>query len=74
MVKTKTVGHEVLDVKHPFCIVRSKECRVDENGKLYGHVLRFYDVCGFENGEIGDIYESFKTVKEAEKCMEEMGR
>ena len=74
MVKTKTVGHEVLDVKFPFCIVRSKEVRVDENGKPYGRALVFYDVCGFDHGEIGDIYESFKTVKEAEKCMEEMGR
>ena len=72
MVKTRGIGFEVLEAKGRLCIVKSKCVRVDENGKMYGHVLRFYDVCEFERGEIGDCFESFKTMKEAEKCMMEM--
>ena len=50
-------------------IFKCKERRLDNNGKPYGKIETWYDVC-LDNGD-GDIVASFGGVREAKKWAKE---
>lgn len=65
---------EILEIKlvaiiGEYEIQRCKERFLDCNGKPYGKIHTWYDVC-LEEG-CGDIIESFKTLKEAKNWIKE---
>lgn len=65
---------EILEIKivtiiGEYGIQRCKERYLDVDGKPYGRVHTWFDVCD-EQGD-GDILESFRTLKEAKKWAKE---
>ncbi len=73
MVKTRAIACQVLRAHGRFAIVKSWCKKVDEFGLAYGGTSVWYDVCAFEDGEIGDCYDSFKTLNKAVKYMVSIG-
>lgn len=69
MEKTKALGCQVVRIRGDKAIVKSWCKKVDEFGHGYGKMKIFYDVCDYKDGELGDIYESFKTAREAVKYL-----
>lgn len=60
---------KLVDVIGEYGIQRCKERFLDYNGKPFGCIYTWYDVC-LEEG-CGDMIESFKTLKEARKWAKE---
>ena len=69
MGKFKTLGYQVLRINRGRAIVKSWGKKVDEFGMPYGKIEVFYDVCAYEDGELGDTFESFVTLREAIKYL-----
>ena len=69
MGKFKTLGYQVVRINRGRAIVKSWGKHVDEFGQLHGKTEVFYDVCAYEDGELGDTFESFVTLRAAIKYL-----
>jgi hypothetical protein len=68
-MEKKKIFSAVVEIKENYGIVKCKEGWIRENGKPFGKIETWYDVC-LEKGE-GDIVASFKTIKEARDYIKE---
>lgn len=60
---------DIVAIVGEYGIQKTRERMVDSEGKPFGKVVTWYDVC-IEQGN-GDMVESFKTLKEARKWAKE---
>lgn len=63
------ISSKIIETIGEYTIVKIKERMLDENGKPYGRIQTWYDIC-LDNGD-GDIVASFKTPKSARKWTKE---
>ena len=69
MEERELISSEIVETIGEYTIVKTKERMVDVNGKPYGRIHVWLDVC-LDNGD-GDIVASFKTLKAARKWVKE---
>ena len=63
----KTVGSQVVRISRDHAIVK-RWCKEDVLGKTKkNHV--FYDICEYQDGEVGEHLKSFVTLRAAVKCL-----
>ena len=71
-MKEKTLGWEVMRIHNGLCIVKSWGKKVRLDGVCYGQTMVWYDVCQYEDGELGDCFESFKDFGKAVRYLHGM--
>lgn len=69
MKKRKLIGLEIVETIGEYIIVKTKEKMVDVNGKPYGRIHVWYDIC-LDNGN-GDIVASYDNIESARKWAKE---
>ena len=60
---------DIVDIIGPYGIQKTRERYLDINGKPFGKICVWYDVC-LEQGD-GDIVESFQTLNSARRWVKE---
>lgn len=68
-MEKKIIYSEVIEVINEYGIIKSKEGWLRSNGKIFGKIETWYDVC-LEQGN-GDIVASFGTLNEARNYIKE---
>ena len=69
-MEKKKIFSAVVEKNGEYGIIKCKEGWILSNGKSFGRIETWYDVC-LEQGE-GDIVSSFKTIEEARDYIKEM--
>ena len=69
MEERELISSEIVETIGEYTIVKTKEKMVDVNGKPYGPICVWYDVC-LDNGD-GDIVASYDNIKAAKKWAKE---
>lgn len=69
MKERKLIGSEIVETIGEYTIVKTKERMLDVNGKPYGRIQVWYDIC-LDNGD-GDIVASYDNIKEVRKWAKE---
>lgn len=69
MEERELISSEIIETIEVYTIVKTKERTLDINGKPYGKVQAWYDIC-LDNGN-GDIVASFDNIKAAKKWAKE---
>lgn len=68
-MEKRKIFSAVVEKSYEYGIVKCKEGWIRNNGKPFGRIEIWYDVC-LEQGD-GDIVASFKTIKEARQFIKE---
>ena len=69
MGERQLISAEIIETIGEYAIVKTKERMLDANGKPYGRIQIWYDIC-LEHGD-GDIVASFDNIKAARKWIKE---
>lgn len=69
MLERELISSEIIETIGKYTIVKTKERMVDENGKPFGRIQTWYDIC-LGNGD-GDIVSSYDNIKGARKWAKE---
>ena len=69
MKERELISSEIVETIGEYTIVKTKERMVDANGRPYGPILTWYDIC-LNNGN-GDIVASYDNIKGARKWAKE---
>lgn len=69
MGERQLISAETIETIGEYAIVKTKERMLDANGKAYGRIQTWYDIC-LDNGD-GDIVASYDNIKAARKWAKE---
>lgn len=69
MLERELLSSEIVETIGEYTIVKTKERIVDANGKPYGPILTWFDIC-LDNGN-GDIVASFDNTRAARRWAKE---
>lgn len=69
MKEKELISSEIVETIGEYTIVKTKERALDINGKPYGRIQTWYDVC-LDDG-YGDIVASYDNIKAARKWAKE---
>lgn len=69
MLERKLLSAEIIETIGEFTIVKTKERMLDDNGKPFGRIQVWYDIC-LDNGN-GDIVASYDNIESARKWAKE---
>lgn len=69
MLERELISSEIVETIGEYTIVKTKERMVDVNGKPYGRIHVWFDVC-LDNGN-GDIVASFDNTRAARRWVKE---
>ena len=65
MEERELISSEIVAIIGEYAIVKTKERMLDVNGKPYGRIHVWYDIC-LDHGD-GDIVASYDNIKEVRK-------
>ena len=69
MLERQLISSEIVLTIGEYAIVKTKEKILDENGKQYGKIQTWFDIC-LDNG-YGDIVASYDNIRAARKWAKE---